>query len=320
MIRHSLLNAPDPALIYRRGDPNDPRLGDVIGIGAAAYAAADIAIVGCPQDEGVRRNRGRPGAALAPDAIRSALMRLSIAGLEGLRIVDLGDVMIAGTLEEIHDRLHTLARTIVADGKRLVSLGGGNDISFADCGGLAAAAGSVLAFNIDAHLDVRADTPRNSGTPYRQLLEAGLVRPEAFYEIGAQPFANSAIYGAYLRDRGATIIPLDELRQRGIAATLQQILHQRQEPAIFWGFDLDVVNAAEAPGVSAPNPLGMSGAELCHIAALAGADYRSKIIEISEVNPAFDSDGRTARLAAVAIWHFLVGMAEIRDERSRASH
>jgi arginase family enzyme len=34
----------------------------------------------------------------------------------------------------------------------------------------------VLALNVDAHFDVRADSPRNSGTPYRQLLEEGKLK------------------------------------------------------------------------------------------------------------------------------------------------
>jgi len=80
-------------------------------------------------------------------------------------------------------------------------------------------------------------------------------------------------------------------------------------PPIFWGFDLDVVCAADAPGVSAPNPIGMTGDELCQIASIAGFDRRTRIVEFSEVNPSYDVDGRTARLTAVAIWHVLAGMA-----------
>ena len=44
----------------------------------------------------------------------------------------------------------------------------------------------VLAFNVDAHFDVRADTPRNSGTPYRELLEGGHVEPQRLHQIGSQ--------------------------------------------------------------------------------------------------------------------------------------
>jgi formiminoglutamase len=84
---------------------------------------------------------------------------------------------------------------------------------------------------------------------------------------------------------------------------------QTEAASVFWGLDMDVVRAADAPGVSAPNPLGMSGEELCLLAELAGAEPRSRLLEISELNPAYDIDGRTARLAAAAIWHFLMARA-----------
>ncbi|NNJ08862.1 formimidoylglutamase [Chloroflexales bacterium ZM16-3] len=295
---------PDPALRYRRDDPNDPRLGELATFAPADYPAAQVVILGCPQDEGVRRNRGRPGAADGPAAIRAALYKLGVAGLEGLRLFDLGDTQIQPDLEATHDLHRALVRQVIADGKTLIVLGGGNDISFPDCAGMADAAGPALAINVDAHYDVRADTPRNSGTPYRQILEGGHVAPERFIELGGQPFANSAAYGRYLAERGARAFSLRHARAAGLAALVAEIL-ETQAASVFWGLDMDVVRAADAPGVSAPNPLGMSGEELCLLAELAGAEPRSRLLEVSELNPTYDIDGRTARLAAVAIWSFL---------------
>ncbi|MBX0326264.1 formimidoylglutamase [Oscillochloris sp. ZM17-4] len=297
---------PDSALRYRRDDPHDPRLGELVAADPAEYAAAQVVILGCPQDEGVRRNRGRPGAAGGPAAIRAALYKLGVAGLEGLRLFDLGDTRIQPDLEATHELHRALVRRVIADGKTLVALGGGNDISFPDCAGLADAAGPTLAINVDAHYDVRADTPRNSGTPYRQLLEGGHVAPGHFVELGGQPFANSAAYGRYLAERGARAFSLRQARAAGLAALVREIL-EAEAASVFWGVDMDVVRAADAPGVSAPNPLGMSGEELCLLAELAGAEPRSRLLEVSELNPAHDIDGRTARLAAVAIWSFLIG-------------
>lgn len=304
----ALTARPDAALFYRRGDPNDARLGELARSDPAAYAAAQVVILGCPQDEGVRRNQGRPGAAAAPAAIRAALYRLGVAGLEQLPIFDLGDTLIQAELEATHALQRQIVAQLIGDGKRLIVLGGGNDMSYPDCAGLADAASPVLALNVDAHYDVRADTPRNSGTPYRQLLEEGLLAPERLIELGGQPFANSPTYNGYLRERGVRAYSLRAARAHGLAALIGELL-QAKAAAIFWGLDMDVVRAAESPGVSAPNPLGMSGEELCLIAELAAADPRTRLIEISELNPAYDIDGRTARLAAVAIWHALAGWA-----------
>src|SRR5215211_1755763 len=93
---------PDTALFFSRKDRNDPRLGEVVGREEKDYQAAEIVILGCPQDEGVRRNNGRPGAALAPTAIREQFYKLTPFNIRR-RLFDLGDTIIGSTLEETHD-------------------------------------------------------------------------------------------------------------------------------------------------------------------------------------------------------------------------
>lgn len=296
-------NRPDPALFFHRNEPGDPRLGESVLSSPEDYASAGIVLLGCPQDEGVHRNGGRVGAAKAPDAIRRFLYRLVVPGAAGL--FDLGNTCIQASLEETHAVHQRVARQILEDGKRLVALGGGNDLSYPDCSALAQAAGSVLALNIDAHLDVRDNPVRNSGTPYRMLLEEGFLKPGQFYELAYQPFAVAAAHLQYVLDKGAHAASLEELRQAGLIPAIRQILNASTAGAIFWGLDMDAVRASDAPGVSAPNPIGLTGEELCRIAALAGSEPRSRVFEITEVNPEFDLQNRTARLAAVAIFHFL---------------
>ncbi|MGB1287308.1 MAG: arginase family protein [Aggregatilineales bacterium] len=292
----------NPDVFYQRNDPNDVRLGEVVMTEQSDYASAEFVLIGCPQDDGVQRNKGRIGAAAAPAAIRRALYKLVAPA--NVSLFDAGNTRIQPSLEETHT-VHTgIIRQMIADGKRIISLGGGNDVSYADCAGLAEASETVLALNIDAHFDVRADEVRNSGTPYRQLLEEGLIQPDMFYEVGSLPMSNSTIYRDYLLHKGAHIIDLFSLKAHGINTVFDKIL-ATDTSAIFWGLDMDVVNVAHAPGVSAINVLGLSAGEFCQIAAIAGADKRSRIFEITEVNPVYDIDDRTARLAGAAIYHFL---------------
>ncbi len=292
-------------MFFRRDEAGDPRWGERVSCAPADYAKAKIVLLGCPQDEGVRRNGGRIGASAAPATIRSCFYRLVATADSGL--FDLGDTAIRGTLEETHQVHREVVQQVLADGKRLVVLGGGNDISYPDCGALSAIAGAaqVLAFNVDAHLDVRQYPVRHSGTPYRMLLEERLLTPANFHEIAYQPFAVAAAHLDYLRTIGAHAIGMPELRQKGIVPVIESILRASEAASIFWGIDMDSVCAADAPGVSAPNALGLSAAELCDVATLAGGDLRSRILEITEVNPNYDVDQRTARLAAVAVHHFV---------------
>lgn len=305
---------PDSELFYQRNDPNDRRLGEHIERDPAAYDRSQIVILGCPQDEGVARNKGRTGAAQAPAEIRRALYKLSVAEVENLIVFDLGDTQIQPTLEQTHETHAWLVERMIHDGKTVISLGGGNDVSYPDCVGLARVIAPILAFNIDAHLDVRADTTRNSGTPYRQLLEERYLVPQRFYEIGWQRYANSPVYVDYLRRKGVWLYALDDVRDLGLETVLHAALNESyispHARALFWGIDMDSVRASDAPGVSAPNPTGLNGEDLCTIATLAGSEARTRVFEISEVNPQYDIDAHTSRLAAAVIWHFLAAYAQ----------
>ena len=44
--------------------------------------------------------------------------------------------------------------------------------------------------------------------------------------------------------------------------------------------------------------MGLTAREVCEIADVAASDPRTRIIEITEVNPDYDRDGITSKLAA----------------------
>ncbi|HLM60833.1 MAG TPA: formimidoylglutamase [Pyrinomonadaceae bacterium] len=298
---------PNGDLFFQKNDRNDVRLGEIVSFLIEDYAAAEIVILGCPQDAGVARNKGRTGAALAPDAIRRQFYKLTDFGTNA-RIFDLGDTIIRETLEETHE-IHTkIVAGILRDDKKIIVLGGGNDISYADGAAMAEIFGaeSWSALNIDAHFDVRSDSPRNSGTPYRQLLDECLLNPNNFSEIAFQTQAASKIYFDFLENSGVNLISLDELRNSDLSVRIREILSRTdsQNP-IFWGFDVDSVRASDAPGVSAPSPIGLTAEEFCALAKIAGNALNTRMIEFTEVNPNFDIDNRTAKLAAIAMHYFI---------------
>jgi formiminoglutamase len=306
-----LTSRPDPGVFYNRHDMNDPRLGEIVGTSEADYDRAEIVILGCPQDEGVKRNRGREGAAHAPNAIRKQFYKLTPFNIKR-RLCDLGDTIVSGSLEEIHDRHTEVVIQALRDGKRLIVLGGGNDISYADGRAMAEvfSPNFWIGVNIDSHLDVRADQPRNSGTPYRQLLEEKHLLPTYFYECGYQTHYCSPIYYSYIRNLGVNRISLELLRSRAEAdLELKENIRQKfvgHSTALntFFGFDMDAVRSADAPGTSAPSPLGLKAGEFIQLVKYAASLANTRIIEFTEVNPNFDVDDRTAKLVAIGMHRF----------------
>jgi formiminoglutamase len=311
-----LCTSPDPSLFFSRNDPYDVRLGEIVRHDRDAYLNADIVILGCPQDEGVRRNGGRPGAAAAPDAIRGQFYKLTPFNIKH-RIVDIGNTSLGSTLEATHDTHYSIVKQVLADGKRLIVLGGGNDVSYPDGAAMAEVfgPGSWVGVNVDAHLDVRISDERNSGTPYRQLLEEGHLLPGNFYEVGYQTHFASPYYYDYIRSLGVNRISLELLRSREEAdlelresIRLKFISHS-SSVSVFFGFDMDAVRSADAPGTSAPSPLGLRAGEFIQLVKYAASLTNTKLIEFSEVNPNFDIDDKTSRLVAIGMHRFCSGTA-----------
>jgi len=311
-----LATRPDPFLLFSPQDVNDPRMGEFVRTEEEQYHAADIVILGCPQDEGVRRNGGRPGAADAPDAIRAQFYKLTTMNMRR-RVLDLGNVSSGSSLEETHDTLTEVVRQLLQDGKRVIILGGGNDISYANGRAMAEVFGPEwwIGVNIDSHLDVRISEQRNSGTPYRQLLEEGHLRPDYFYEVAFQSHFSSPVYYNYIRDLGVHRIPLELLRSRSEAdLELKEMIKGKfighsSSLNTFFGFDMDAVRMADAPGTSAPSPLGLKASEFIQLVKYAASLANTKIIEFTEVNPNFDIDDRTAKLVAIGMHRFCTGEA-----------
>jgi arginase family enzyme len=174
---------------------------------------------------------------------------------------------------------------------------------------LRAVQGNVSAVNVDAHLDVRPlrDGLITSGTPFRRLSERWGER-YSLVELGIQAQHNARAHLDWVAERGWPVLHLTEVRGR-VAEAFAGALRSSAEAAAV-SLDLDAVEAASAPGVSAPCPDGLTAADLFACARIAGRDPRVRILDVMELAPALDVDGRTARLGAMAIWSFLAGVAE----------
>ena len=305
----------DPPLITR-GSDEDPRLGRCL---VGSSDAADVAIIGCADDTGVALSGGRTGAALGPTEIRRWLYKQT-TGMSGeladLRIVDLGDVLPGADIHATHAAVEAAVRAQVASGRVVLFLGGGHDLAYASQAGLfEASPGRGAIANLDTHLDVRPlkdGTVVTSGTPFRRVLERFGPRVAAFVELGIQPQHNALSHAQWLRERGGSIVTLEQLRAApGVSERMKREYLAVAARADFASvsLDLDVAAAAWAPGTSAPPSDGLSPAELASFCRLAGQQPKTRLIDIMELAPPHDENGKTARLAGLCLWQFLLGFA-----------
>lgn len=301
----SLLTPPiQPVSSY---DPNDILMGDVIHTDLKEYDTATHILVGCPQDIGVERNHGRLGAAKAPAAVRAMLHKLKPPRNAQSNVLDLGDIVFSTDLGIMHEALYRIVHQALSDKKIVMVIGGGNDCSLPDAKAVSSLYPDFHAINMDAHLDMRIHEQIHSGTPYRNLIEGGYLKASHLHEVGIQSWANSPRYLDLAQEMGVNIHTYHTIRNMGKTAFFNTLFNTIGTAPLFAGLDMDCVRAADAPGVSASSTIGFSANDIIEFARRCREHVHPPVFEITEVNPDFDIDGHTARLAAQTIYTFMYG-------------
>lgn len=274
--------------------------------------ANSVALLGFECDLGVQRNLGRAGAHAGPIAIKQALARLPVSA--PLVIYDAGSICPQDNdLAAAQAALGAAVQHLLAQGIQPIVLGGGHETAWGHYQGIAKFLQQqpLSIINFDAHFDLR-DIPEDnigtSGTPFRQIAQARQQQHLNFdYTcIGVQPYGNTSQLFATAKQLQTQYLLADVIHTEGshsvekfIAPILEKSNH------IYLSLCLDVFAASIAPGVSAPQVLGLTPWQV--IPALRQLALSKKIIsfDIVELAPNFDSDQRTAKLAALLICDFL---------------
>lgn len=269
-------------------------------------ATGGMAILGFASDAGVRRNQGRAGAAEGPLELRKQLSNLPAR--PGMQLFEAGTIRVEGNDLEDGQRTFTEhVASLLEQGLVPLGLGGGHEIALGSFLGLAKhLAGMdqpprIGILNLDAHFDLRAAEQGTSGTPFRQIAQACEVRgwPFHYAVLGISAFANTEALFQAARALGVTW-RLDEAMGFGDLADTQQFLTNflAKVDHLFLTICLDVLPAADAPGVSAPSARGVELEVLEKVLDLACQSGKVRLVDVAELNPSLDEDHRTARVAA----------------------
>lgn len=278
----------------------------------AEDSPAGVALIGFASDAGVARNQGRIGAAAGPRAMRKALANL--AWHRRGPAFDAGDVRCHGdALESAQESLGKRLERLLEAGHFPIVLGGGHEVAYGSWLGLAQHLGKqhpesaseapkIGIINFDAHFDLRDPSHvHSSGTPFAQIAEQCQTRgwPFRYACLGISRAANTRALFARAEALDVLVREDHEIQ----AGTLDAIGHDLEAfiagcDAIYLTFDLDVLPAAEAPGVSAPAARGVSLALLEPLIGVVRDSGKLRLADLAELNPDFDIDSRTARIAA----------------------
>lgn len=267
-----------------------------------------VTVLGFRSEEGVRRNLGEPGAAKGPDALRGALAPMALHGRLGsgeVALFDGGDVAYPDeALETGQEQMGVrTGEALAAEGNLLtVVLGGGHETAWASYLGLMTsplppgARWGVL--NLDAHFDLRDAPQATSGTPFWQMAQAQeSVGEEFVYAVaGISQHSNTRLLFERADRLGVRCLLDVECSVGRVEQFVEEFASELD--VLYLTIDLDVLPASVAPGVSAPAALGVDPRTVIAAVRAAVGTGKLRLLDVVELNPDRDVDGRTALIGA----------------------
>jgi len=252
------------------------------------------------------------GAALAPPKIREALRSPAANGwsesgidvwAEGV-VDDVGDLSLPPN-GEARGMIEQAVRAIVERGDRPLSLGGDHSITYSTVRGVASRTSNLTVVQIDAHPDLYDEF---EGDRYSHACQFARIREEGL-----------AAHLIQVGIRTITGHQRDQAKRFGVDVIDMRRWTRGDRPRatgpVYLSIDLDGLDPAFAPGVSHPEPGGLSVREVLNVVhqldgPIVGAD-------VVELNPHRDPEGLTAVVASKFVKEIAARMIETWNAQSK---
>ncbi len=283
----------------------------------SVFSDHPYSILGFCSDEGVRRNKGRPGAYHGPEAVRKILSNFPsfVAGRE-LTMYDVGDCQcLDSNLERAQDELANKVHQLLSIHHRPILIGGGHEIVYGHFKGIKKSfpTEKIGVINFDAHFDNRPIDPivgSSSGTGFWQLAQE--EKDFKYLGLGLQHQSNTQQLFDLAQQFHMNFVPANHFNYDDRHLILEAIQHFIQQvDKVYLTICLDVFASAFAPGVSALANQGIVPDKIFYDAYKTILQSPKLIsMDIAELNPTLDIDHRTARLAASLIFEYVKNATE----------
>jgi arginase len=288
----------------------------------AANESQPVAVIGAPLDLGA----GRRGVDMGPSAIRYAGLETRLEQL-GRRCEDWGNVETAvAEAAEVGDenaryllpvlrtceRVAALVKRAAQRGAVPLVLGGDHSVALGSIGGLASSYGPGGVLWIDAHGDLNTPVTTPTGNVHGMVLAAVLGLAGPGFESAAWPLPSVephrvALVGVRaldegererVRELGVKVFTMSDVDRLGVERAVRESLTHIAGPGfVHVSLDLDAVDPEVAPGVGTPVRGGLSYREAHLAMELVAESGLSSSLDVVEVNPVFDRQNDTGKLA-----------------------
>lgn len=289
------------------------------------------AIIGVPLDLGGNRR----GVDMGPSALRLTYLSARLKQL-GYDVVDTGDVDVplpeechigdahqkyAAEIGQVCESLCARVRSVMADGRLPLVLGGDHSIAMGSIAGVAGhyreKGQTVGLLWFDAHGDMNTPESTNSGNvhgmPLSHILGMG---DAALAGIGGfKPKINAAqacLIGIRDLDErekkliagsGIRVFTMRDIDRHGVSHVIDEAIEiaSRGTAGIHVSFDIDALDPVEAAGVGTPKKGGLTYREAHLCLEIIADSKRLTSLDMVEINPILDNRNSTAELGCELI-------------------
>ena len=265
------------------------------------YEESDLVLFGIPFDG---TTSFRPGTRFAMQAIRPDSYGLESYSpyldrdLEDIAIFDGGDLELPlGNTQKTMDEILEYTRSLVADNKKFVMVGGEHLVSFPTIQAVFEQYPDLHVIHIDAHTDLREDYMGE------KLSHASVIRrcheflgDGRIFQFGIR----SGLKEEFEWSKKHTYM------ERFSIDTLGEVVNDLKDLPVYVTIDLDVLDPGTFPGTGTPEPGGITYKEL-----LNGLQQVSKLnnivaADVVELSPQYDPSGASTAIACKTIREMLL--------------
>jgi agmatinase len=266
---------------------------------------AGAAIYGLPFDA---TNISRTGANYGPRGIREVSCQflpynatLDFDLLDALNPVDTGDCDVAlANAQRTFERAQADLGEILAAGALPVMFGGDHSVTIPAVRAVRAHVEDPGLVLIDMHLDTAVDVggeELNHCCPIARAVDAGFD-PQKMVLVGISGWMNPRAEINYCRERGITVIWLEEIWEHGTAWAVDRAreISRAAADGVYLSFDVDALDAAHAVGTCCPTTGGLTSREAIEL--VRGVSRGGLIgVDVVEASPSLDATPATALIA-----------------------
>ncbi|KAH9633973.1 hypothetical protein HF086_001175 [Spodoptera exigua] len=278
-----------------------------------------VGIIGVPFEKGQKKY----GVSVAPAALRYAGLIQQLSEIDGLDVKDYGDIETPG-IEEVkmenmahlapvsacNKKLSKRVSEVLRDDRVVVTIGGDHSIGVGTVDGHYQVNNDMILIWVDAHADINTNKTSDSGSVHG--MPVALLVKEFCRYIGLRSVDHYERLA--IEKYKIPTFAMEDVEEHGIKKSIEHVLKKldpENKRPIHVSFDIDSLDALEAPSTGTPVRGGLSLREAINLMEIIYATGRLRAVDLVEINPAIgdESDRKKTIEAGLCVLKAALGFS-----------